>query len=217
MLLSSFAKDFEGAPPPRPRRPPRPMLQVPLQGPCRDEDMTSEMEKMLADLDDCPTQGSFGHPLSCGLSCRWHMSARGCKYGARCPYCHLCTMGRKAGEKMRDKRFPSLHWQSQLLPDHGSLQGGSPSLHGSSPPTGFDEFVPDVIAGASQLRMAEMELFGAPKAHSAPHLGSQEQTESLYDVINMPVHPWEQDVKSYDHQPAEQLGPACAGQWLCQE
>jgi len=35
--------------------------------------------------------GSWGHPTSCKLPCKYAKKARGCKDGASCDHCHLCV------------------------------------------------------------------------------------------------------------------------------
>jgi hypothetical protein len=42
----------------------------------------------------CPSVGSVGHPLDCGLPCKYHRY-KGCKLGSSCPRCHLCRYTNK--------------------------------------------------------------------------------------------------------------------------
>lgn len=44
---------------------------------------------------ECPSIGSFGHPRTCNLPCKYHAKANGCKDGQNCIRCHLCRWARK--------------------------------------------------------------------------------------------------------------------------
>eukprot|EP00931_Biecheleriopsis_adriatica_P081552 TRINITY_DN54890_c0_g1_i1.p1 TRINITY_DN54890_c0_g1~~TRINITY_DN54890_c0_g1_i1.p1 ORF type:complete len:237 (-),score=37.65 TRINITY_DN54890_c0_g1_i1:122-832(-) len=48
------------------------------------------------------SQGSMGHPYSCGEACKYAMKARGCKDGEACPRCHLCQW-KKSDRKRASK------------------------------------------------------------------------------------------------------------------
>jgi len=39
----------------------------------------------------CLSRGSVGHPFTCAEFCKYAKKARGCKDGANCDRCHLCT------------------------------------------------------------------------------------------------------------------------------
>lgn len=41
--------------------------------------------------EDAPSKGSIGHPHCCASACKYTKKARGCKDGADCDRCHLCT------------------------------------------------------------------------------------------------------------------------------
>eukprot|EP00405_Crypthecodinium_cohnii_P012989 CAMPEP_0206426210 /NCGR_PEP_ID=MMETSP0324_2-20121206/4236_1 /ASSEMBLY_ACC=CAM_ASM_000836 /TAXON_ID=2866 /ORGANISM="Crypthecodinium cohnii, Strain Seligo" /LENGTH=331 /DNA_ID=CAMNT_0053891109 /DNA_START=12 /DNA_END=1007 /DNA_ORIENTATION=- len=41
--------------------------------------------------DDCPSVGSLNHPHSCADFCKYAKKSRGCKDGAACSRCHICT------------------------------------------------------------------------------------------------------------------------------
>lgn len=41
-------------------------------------------------LDCLPSLGSLGHPVSCGLACKYSRKPKGCKDGRLCTRCHLC-------------------------------------------------------------------------------------------------------------------------------
>jgi len=51
--------------------------------------------EMSVDVPDPPTVGSWGHPVSCAVACKYAYKARGCKDGANCTRCHLCPWRRK--------------------------------------------------------------------------------------------------------------------------
>jgi hypothetical protein len=51
--------------------------------------------------------GSNGHPFCCAEPCKYFSKQRGCKDGAACDRCHLCS------------------WKSQKNPKHGSRAKGS--------------------------------------------------------------------------------------------
>lgn len=53
-------------------------------------------ERSIAAAKDEPkkqtvSRGSVGHPYACAEACKYAMKARGCKDGADCNRCHLCT------------------------------------------------------------------------------------------------------------------------------
>lgn len=43
----------------------------------------------------CPSIGSFGHPNTCGMSCKYNEKQSGCKDGKMCTRCHICKWNRK--------------------------------------------------------------------------------------------------------------------------
>eukprot|EP00930_Biecheleria_cincta_P006832 TRINITY_DN10790_c0_g1_i1.p1 TRINITY_DN10790_c0_g1~~TRINITY_DN10790_c0_g1_i1.p1 ORF type:complete len:256 (-),score=18.02 TRINITY_DN10790_c0_g1_i1:118-801(-) len=42
-----------------------------------------------------PSDGSSGHPLTCGPPCKYASKAKGCKDGSDCDHCHLCVWMRR--------------------------------------------------------------------------------------------------------------------------
>lgn len=52
----------------------------------------------LADMRarEVPSAGSLGHPLVCGLPCKYARRPRGCQDGGSCTRCHLCIWTRRA-------------------------------------------------------------------------------------------------------------------------
>lgn len=55
---------------------------------------------------DLPSSGSLGHPLSCGLPCKYHRKPKGCKDAAACIRCHLCLWA-GTGKKIAGQRKSS--------------------------------------------------------------------------------------------------------------
>lgn len=57
--------------------------------------LASELEATLNSLptdagSDCISVGTVGHPLSCGIPCKFRHRPRGCKDGEMCKCCHKC-------------------------------------------------------------------------------------------------------------------------------
>lgn len=75
----------------------------------------------LACQDDAaPSVGSRGHPHRCNKPCKYFMKARGCKDGANCDRCHLCTWVKES--KSRHKGRKSSAESSVALELDPSLQ-----------------------------------------------------------------------------------------------
>lgn len=54
-----------------------------------------------------PSLGSIGHPYTCAEFCKYAKKARGCKDGAACDRCHLCTAKRmESTPPLRRRRRP---------------------------------------------------------------------------------------------------------------
>jgi hypothetical protein len=59
----------------------------------------------------CCSVGSIGHPMKCALPCKYVGKERGCKDGANCSRCHLCSFRRVLhGRKKRLNRKPAESW-----------------------------------------------------------------------------------------------------------
>ncbi|CAJ1331934.1 unnamed protein product [Effrenium voratum] len=52
--------------------------------------------KRPAALEEYPSEGSKGHPLTCAPACKYNSKSKGCKDGANCDHCHLCRWRRHA-------------------------------------------------------------------------------------------------------------------------
>mmetsp|Transcript_98196 Transcript_98196/g.247818 ORF Transcript_98196/g.247818 Transcript_98196/m.247818 type:complete len:266 (+) Transcript_98196:63-860(+) len=55
--------------------------------------------------EECPSKGSIGHPFTCANFCKYARKSRGCKDGAACDHCHLCTQKREVAMPARRSRL----------------------------------------------------------------------------------------------------------------
>jgi len=72
--------------------------------PCSDaglEESPKRNDAAKARATPCWSKGSAGHPYTCAKFCKYAKKARGCKDGADCDRCHLCT-SRDASRKQVD-------------------------------------------------------------------------------------------------------------------
>ncbi|CAE6953083.1 unnamed protein product [Symbiodinium sp. CCMP2456] len=47
----------------------------------------------------CASFGSRGHPFSCNPACKYAAKGKGCKDGADCDHCHLCTWKKSVAQR----------------------------------------------------------------------------------------------------------------------
>lgn len=62
-----------------------------------------------------PSTGSLGHPWTCASTCLFVRKRRGCKAGAACSYCHLCSS--RAALEDRSPGEPAPHVKPAAAPD----------------------------------------------------------------------------------------------------
>eukprot|EP00930_Biecheleria_cincta_P013371 TRINITY_DN11957_c0_g1_i1.p1 TRINITY_DN11957_c0_g1~~TRINITY_DN11957_c0_g1_i1.p1 ORF type:complete len:226 (-),score=36.69 TRINITY_DN11957_c0_g1_i1:44-721(-) len=55
-----------------------------------DSRRSSSASEGSASTPEWQSQGSFGHPYSCGGACKYFSKPKGCKDGANCDHCHIC-------------------------------------------------------------------------------------------------------------------------------
>mmetsp|Transcript_78953 Transcript_78953/g.205240 ORF Transcript_78953/g.205240 Transcript_78953/m.205240 type:complete len:255 (-) Transcript_78953:423-1187(-) len=63
---------------------------------CEEETPSEAQADVVGLPDGCPSKGSVGHPFTCAEFCKYAKKARGCKDGAACDHCHLCTKKRES-------------------------------------------------------------------------------------------------------------------------
>ncbi|OLQ00816.1 hypothetical protein AK812_SmicGene16493 [Symbiodinium microadriaticum] len=51
----------------------------------------------------CASFGSRGHPFSCNAACKYATKGKGCKDGADCDHCHLCTWKKSVSQNRRTR------------------------------------------------------------------------------------------------------------------
>mmetsp|Transcript_3627 Transcript_3627/g.9157 ORF Transcript_3627/g.9157 Transcript_3627/m.9157 type:complete len:185 (+) Transcript_3627:101-655(+) len=51
------------------------------------------------ELEDPPSIGSIGHPHTCKDACKYVRKRRGCKDGANCERCHLCSWNQSSARR----------------------------------------------------------------------------------------------------------------------
>lgn len=61
----------------------------------------SDQKPMLYPL--CASFGSRGHPFSCNAACKYATKGKGCKDGADCDHCHLCTWKKSVSQNRRTR------------------------------------------------------------------------------------------------------------------
>lgn len=65
--------------------------------------LNSELDELCTPCDPL-NPGSVGHPHTCAEFCKYHKKSRGCKEGATCDFCHLCTTRRNPEAAAKKKR-----------------------------------------------------------------------------------------------------------------
>jgi len=66
-----------------------------------DSPADSDQKPMLYPL--CASFGSRGHPFSCNPACKYATKGKGCKDGADCDHCHLCTWKKSVAQNRRTR------------------------------------------------------------------------------------------------------------------
>mmetsp|Transcript_62537 Transcript_62537/g.146786 ORF Transcript_62537/g.146786 Transcript_62537/m.146786 type:complete len:230 (+) Transcript_62537:68-757(+) len=61
----------------------------------------SDQKPLLYPL--CASFGSRGHPFSCNAACKYATKGKGCKDGADCDHCHLCTWKKPIAQNRRTR------------------------------------------------------------------------------------------------------------------
>jgi len=61
----------------------------------------SDQKPLLYPL--CASFGSRGHPFSCNAACKYATKGKGCKDGADCDHCHLCTWKKPVAQNRRTR------------------------------------------------------------------------------------------------------------------
>jgi len=51
----------------------------------------------------CVSYGSQGHPFTCNAACKYATKGKGCKDGADCDHCHLCTWKKPIAQNRRTR------------------------------------------------------------------------------------------------------------------
>jgi len=67
-------------------------------------DHNPSMPRAGQSMDDVPSAGSVGHPLTCRAPCKYYTKARGCLDGAKCDRCHLCSWRPSVEQVMRNRK-----------------------------------------------------------------------------------------------------------------
>jgi len=67
--------------------------------PCSSEEALPEVrgEDVCLTAANAPSKGSIGHPHYCASGCKYVKKPRGCKDGANCDRCHICSYRAKKG------------------------------------------------------------------------------------------------------------------------
>lgn len=65
-----------------------------------DDDLDTSAPSALNSV-DIYSKGTIGHPHSCGEGCKYFPKPRGCKDGANCDHCHICSFKTKKPKPSR--------------------------------------------------------------------------------------------------------------------
>jgi len=121
--------------------------------PCRDEE--KEFASESSESNELPSKGSMNHPHSCAAACKYIKKPRGCKDGADCDRCHLCSFRNNKQHKKVAPRAERTNTEDSQ-----------------------DSFPPHDANGASRGRR------GAPKGNAASRTARNEP-EKFVQSINL--------------------------------
>mmetsp|Transcript_98197 Transcript_98197/g.247823 ORF Transcript_98197/g.247823 Transcript_98197/m.247823 type:complete len:266 (+) Transcript_98197:63-860(+) len=72
---------------------------------CEETTPSEATSDLCRSSEECPSKGSIGHPFTCANFCKYARKSRGCKDGAACDHCHLCTQKREVAMPARRSRL----------------------------------------------------------------------------------------------------------------
>lgn len=98
----------------RKREPTLDVHSAPLQDRCS---ASSSLEP--ANMTWCVSEGSIGHPVSCGEPCKYVKRKGGCRLGSQCTCCHLCSWSRTRSDRHQEHH-------AEVRPAYGSEPSGTP-------------------------------------------------------------------------------------------
>ncbi|CAE7401492.1 unnamed protein product [Symbiodinium natans] len=82
------------------------VAQAPGQSRGRDSESPEEVEQRVLHYPLSISAGSQGHPFSCSPACKYANRGKGCKDGAQCDHCHLCTWKKPITQNRTRPRKP---------------------------------------------------------------------------------------------------------------